>query len=494
MTGITASPKEQLISPPTQGKANEPSKHKEPKKSLPLSQLLNRVILFGTGAGLLAWGLTLTATRVTSVTATKAFVNGKIITVTSPLSGQVEEKANLDSGMPITNQQLLLKVNEPLSNSQWVQNLKLDLVTEKAKLESIEAKIRQVAKFEEVAQPKQNQKLTNQTSLEVETPKAQEVAFSQLETETERTKTDAAIRVAEQNVKEAEVDLRVAQDHEQVAKSKYAKFRVLSQQGAVSTFSVDELLKNWRVSQDQVEAARVKLETTKIHLVKEQKLKEQQEKFYKLKSRSPLPSQNRLSLNQKIEPSLNEKTESLNPEFTELQRQKTTLEIDIEAKEKALAEAQNPIEQKNYPILASSKGVLWEVMVHNGEQVNSGQPLLKQLDCQQLWVDAFVNIDDLKRFEIDSPAQVEIYGKNLKLDGRVKTIRSPLSGEQKLGQDVAVNPPDLKNQQLAQVRIELQNPKELINSHQSSAQFCQVGQVAKVNIGQGKSFLANLPF
>jgi hypothetical protein len=44
---------------------------------------------------------------------------------------------------------------------------------------------------------------------------------------------------------------------------------------------------------------------------------------------------------------------------------------------------------------------------------------------------------------------------------------------------------------MAQVRIELQKLKELISSnHKSSAQFCQVKQVAMVNIGQ-KKFIAN---
>lgn len=426
----------------------------------PLPGLLNRVILFGAGAGLLAWGLSLTANRVTSVVATKAFVNGKIITITAPLNGQVQANKTLDSGMSVTTKQLLLKVNEPLSNSQLLENLKFELVADKAKLEFLEGKIKEVSTD------------STQQTLEREKYKAQQVALSQTEREPIQTSTE--IGLAQQNIKQAELELRVAQGHEQVAKSKYEKYNFLFSQGAMSAFSVQEVLNNWKVSQEQVQAAKLKIETAKISLVEQQK------------------SIKRLGANSA---SVDVKTVYANPELTELKRQRTELQVSIQAKEKTISQAEkSPIVQKSSPILASSSGSLWEVMVQDGEQVRAGQPLLKQLNCQQLWIDAFVNIDSLKRIQIGSPAQIEIYSSNLKLNGKVKTIRSPLSTEQKLGQDVAVNPPDLQNQQMAQVKIELQNPQELINNKQSSAQFCQVGQVAKVNIGQENSLLASLPF
>src|SRR5919199_2386886 len=172
---IAAKPQKELVNPI------------KPSVGLPLSALLNRLILFGAGAGLLTWGLMLTANRVSSVTATKAFINGQIITITSPLSGQVQTKASLDSGMAVTPKQMLLNVNEPLSNSQWVQSLKLDLITEQAKLESIETKIRKLARSGNVSQPKPNQQQNEQKVLEIETDKAQKVALARLEEETLQT-------------------------------------------------------------------------------------------------------------------------------------------------------------------------------------------------------------------------------------------------------------------------------------------------------------------
>lgn len=214
----------------------------------PLSGLLNRVILFGAGAGLLAWGLTLTANRVTSVVATKAFVNGRIITVTAPLNGQVQANKTLDSGMSVTSKQLLLKVNEPKSDSQLLQNLKFDLVADKAKLASLENKIQEVSTS------------STQKSLEREAYQAQQVV-SQSETEDNTTQSNTEKRLAEQNIKQAELELRIARGHEQVAKSKYDKYSFLANQGAMSAFSVQEVSNNWKVSQEQVEAAKLKIET-----------------------------------------------------------------------------------------------------------------------------------------------------------------------------------------------------------------------------------------
>lgn len=466
-----ANPQQQVINSPTtrelthpNTKALTPPPNPKPEvknSQKPLSRLFNRVILLSAGVGLLAWGISLMANRVTSVAATKAFINGKIITVTSPLSGQIRAKAELNSGTPVTPKQLLLKVNEPLIASEWFQSLKLDLVADKAKLESIEAKIREIKQSGGATVAKRN--------------RAQDVALAQFASESEQSSRYTAVRLAEQNVKQAEIDLKIAQEHAATAYSKYKKFRFLGNQGAISSLAVEEVLNNWKVSREQIEAAKTRLETARFQLAEQQRLK----------SRAPQVTRNAFSITTN--------TQDDNPQLADLMQRKTELQVSIDAKEKAMAQFETSSqEQKDYPVLASSQGVLWEVMVQDGERVNSGQPLLKQLNCQQLWVDAFINIDDLKRVQIGSPAQVELYANNLKLNGRVKTIRSSLSGEPKLGQDVAVNPPDTKNQQLAQVRIELDHPQELVDDNESSAQFCQVGQIAKVNIGEENTLLANL--
>ncbi|HAA28945.1 MAG TPA: hypothetical protein DCE56_16210, partial [Cyanobacteria bacterium UBA8553] len=299
----------------------------KPLAGLPLSNLLNRLILFGAGAGLLTWGIALTTSRVTLVTATKAFVNGKIITVTSPIKGQVQTKESLDSGKPVTPKELLLKVNEPLSKSELLQSLKFELLAEQAKLESIEAKIKDVAQSGRIAQPQRNQQVVDQKLLQAETERVQEVAVARLDLQTAQTQADTAVRLAEQNIAQAQIELKTAQSHAQVAQSKYEKLQYLGNRGAISTFSIKEAYNNWQVSQNQVEAARVKLETAKIHQAQQQRLNVQQAQRQKLKISSLQSKPNELAVNLNVN---NTKTETLNPELVELERQKSQTQVSIE--------------------------------------------------------------------------------------------------------------------------------------------------------------------
>jgi hypothetical protein len=70
---------------------------------------------------------------------------------------------------------------------------------------------------------------------------------------------------------------------------------------------------------------------------------------------------------------------------------------------KALSSRKAPTSQK-VPCLASSSGNMEESVSYPRwrNKVRAGQPLLKQLNCQQLWVDAFVNIDALQNSDWQS--------------------------------------------------------------------------------------------
>lgn len=147
-----------------------------------------------------------------------------------------------------------------------------------------------------------------------------------------------------------------------------------------------------------------------------------------------------------------------------------------------LATARIQLQQSVYKAKAPIDGVLWEIPVQSGGQVAPNQVLFKILDCRDIWVDAFVNIDDLKRIAIGSSAAVELYANGLNLQGKVRTIRFQPTGGSELGQDVAVKRPDLESNQVAQVRIELDDPQLLLHQSDSAAQFCSVGQLAQVKI------------
>ncbi len=79
---------------------------------------------------------------------------------------------------------------------------------------------------------------------------------------------------------------------------------------------------------------------------------------------------------------------------------------------------------------------------------------------------------------------MRLQGRSEVLSGRVKSIRSHLPGVNQLGQDAAVNPPDIQQQQVAQVRIELPDRVGVSQTGGQSGSFCNVGQMAQVQIGQ----------
>jgi multidrug resistance efflux pump len=114
--------------------------------------------------------------------------------------------------------------------------------------------------------------------------------------------------------------------------------------------------------------------------------------------------------------------------------------------------------------------------------VTAGQPMVRLLNCEQIWVDAFISVDDLPRVRLGSKANIKLYNGDIELEGRVATVRSRLTGVQDLGQDSAINPPNLEEKQVAQLRIEIDHPEKLTQIENSAAAFCNVGQITQVEI------------
>jgi multidrug resistance efflux pump len=141
-------------------------------------------------------------------------------------------------------------------------------------------------------------------------------------------------------------------------------------------------------------------------------------------------------------------------------------------------------------VTTPKSGVIWEILVQEGERVIANQPMVKVLDCSSLWVEAFVTVDDLKRFEVGAPAKIDLHYRDRQLQGNVETIRSYLGSRSDLGKDVAVQPPDFRRKQLVQVRISLKETEPLLAENRTYAatdlpsdpRFCNVGQLVQVEI------------
>ncbi|MCU0552604.1 MAG: HlyD family efflux transporter periplasmic adaptor subunit [Leptolyngbya sp. Prado105] len=396
-----------------------------------LSGLLNRVLLCGTGAGLLGWGVAQTAPHVTGVVATKAVINGSIVTIHSPIAGQVQRIAPLESGSSVLPQQSFLKVVDAQGSTDWIRAAQLAVVTEKTKIAGLSQQLQTIAE-----DPSSLMMPANPVPM-------------------------AAIQLATQAVTQAETELEIAITQANQAQAKSDRMRSLGQEGAISSILLGEVQTQAQVLNQQVEIARTKLQSARLNLAEQQRLQAEslQPKF----DRQAIQSRQ-----QRIEA---------------IQQQQAELQASVTQREQAIAQAQNT---QNYNAVSPVQGVVWEVLVQNGMQVTPGQALIKVLDCRQRWVDAYVNVDDLDRIEIGNAARIE-FNKGQTLQGTVKTIRPRAAEGQTLGQDAAAPPPNIDTQQFAQLRIEIDSATTLANEPDQSARFCQVGKLVQVKIEPSQS-------
>ncbi len=392
------------------------------------SNIAIRIILFLIGAGLLGWSAWLLFSRLTSVLAVTAIVNGRILTISALNNGQVQFKTDLTSGMAVGAQQALLGVN-PVGLNTWMQGVKLDLATEMAKLDAIAAQL-----------------TTNRNTAQLESS----AAIAQL---------TVLLSPLVQKVRQAEAALAVARRQADLALATYRKTKELADAGVLSRLSAQEVYNTWLFRQSQIEAALVDLATARSQLM------QQRLTIGRLQQVAPLTP--------------------ANSNLKNLQQQQQDLQVSIRAKQNTIRQV-NALTLADQLVVAPQSGVLWEVLVQSGDSVTAGQPLLRLLTCKDLWVDAYVSLSDLDRVQIGSAAEVRLYDNMPALKGRVKTIRSFLYGVTRLG-DVAVTPPDLRDRQVAQVRIDLEQPQRLVEGELNQARFCNVGQLVKVTINQQTS-------
>lgn len=156
-----------------------------------------------------------------------------------------------------------------------------------------------------------------------------------------------------------------------------------------------------------------------------------------------------------------------------------------------IREASNGDDQQPVINLVSpSAGIVYELDRKSGEYVRPGTDVMQILDCQTLWVDAFVQEKDIPNLDPEKPVSVRILTDPEKhwLTGKVKFIRhdvrQPLfentahnnNGDNRLLKAAAPHPlmqlTPLTRQQpsLALVRVQLNTPPP---SNQNN--FCYVG-------------------
>lgn len=180
----------------------------------------------------------------------------------------------------------------------------------------------------------------------------------------------------------------------------------------------------------------------------------------------------------------------------DLEVEKKEIEAELLENETTIAQLRKEIDtinrqlalQRNAQLKAPTDAVVWSIIHKTGPlgiPIGAGDPVLKLLDCKDVWATGLVSERANARLYIGQPARVRLLdGTGREINGTVRAIRGGV-GKVQVGENVAVPPPDLVRNELA-VDVTLQQlPPDL-----TAGNFCGVGQSVEIVLevqGNGKT-------
>lgn len=106
-------------------------------------------------------------------------------------------------------------------------------------------------------------------------------------------------------------------------------------------------------------------------------------------------------------------------------------------------------------ISAPLQAVVWRLLAHTGDDVKAQQKVVRLIDCTERWLTTTVSESMLKRLKIGTPARIDLNGEALDLNGSVTLIRSGMGRLGELHADPTPLQPGQKP--LSQVRVRILN-------------------------------------
>lgn len=142
--------------------------------------------------------------------------------------------------------------------------------------------------------------------------------------------------------------------------------------------------------------------------------------------------------------------------------------------------------QQNVLVLAPTTGVIWSIDSQPQEIVEANKSIIQLLNCQNLWIEAFINETDANKLVVGQEAQININNSsNIQWKGRVETIRAG-TGRVEVGQYVVEPPPEIARRQLS-VRVATVRIKVNWQKTPRFDDFCLAGRSVNVRFLESKS-------
>lgn len=367
----------------------------------------------------------------------QAFVNARVIEVRSPISGTwMPEPDTVRAGAFVPGGKTFGKVkgvnNNPLALSLRLQRADLERKIA-IQLESIsslkgrlKSRVRELSRFQHLLsqQTELQAKNWSVTLNEAEAELAEATVRSQLrEKQLRRTRelegkgfvSEEELDVTEMSHREAEAQVEVLRSRREQIRLDSEADRLGLQLGGTMTFSYPQL----RVSEIELEIKDLKLDLN--------------------------VQQARLGA---------------------LRKQKNLVSLEQRQEEKRVISS-------TFPVL------IWSVETQGVTQVSTNQPLLRVIDCSNIWVEAFVNERAAATYHLGSLVRVSPIGRPEHWEGEVEFVRYG-TGRVSIGQPVTEPPPEISRRQLP-VRVATVKIRVDWQKKNTGVESCPVGLSVNVS-------------
>jgi multidrug resistance efflux pump len=373
----------------------------------------------------------------------QAFVNGEIIFVRAPIPGDLELKSEeiklsnqLEKGTQIGT------VKSTVENPR-VSVLKIDSSQLETRLQDVQQQISGV-----------KQQIRNRSEL---------LKLFKQQTDIQK---NLQRDYARQQIKQYEEQQIQSQAIGKLALAEAQRYNLLGKEGVVSRSKVEREIATAQQAQGKVKEIQSQIEQAKLA-----------EKA--TKSGLQLEGTRTLSYPET-------RVYELEVELTDLKQQEKNLEKQLQSIQSQLVSTSKELQaQQIVSVLAPTTGVIWSIDTQPQEKVEANKSIIQLLNCNNLWVEAFVNETDANKLVIGQAAEINLSGlSNTQWKGQVETIRSG-TGRIEVGQYVVEPPPEIARRQLP-VRVATVRIKVDWEKTPKFGDFCLAGRSVNVRFLDSK--------
>ncbi|BAZ18805.1 hypothetical protein NIES4071_106900 (plasmid) [Calothrix sp. NIES-4071] len=378
------------------------------------------------------------------ISSVQAFVNGEIIFVRAPIPGELSLKTEK---IKLSNQ--LEKGTEIGTIKSTVENPRVSVLT----IDSSQLKTRLQDVKQQISGVRQQ--IANRSEL---------MKLFKQQTDIQK---NLQRDHARQQIKQYEEQQSQSQAVRKLALAEAQRYNLLSKEGVVSRSKVESEIATALQAEGKVKEIQSQIEQAKLA-----------EKA--TKAGLQLEGTRTLSYPET-------RVYELEVELTDLKQQEKNLEKQLQSIQSQLVSTSKELQvQQKVLVLAPTTGVVWSIDTQPQEKVEANKSIIELLNCNNLWVEAFVSETDANKLVIGQTASITLSGlKNTQWNGQVETIRAG-TGRIEVGKYVVEPPPEIARRQLP-VRVATVRIKVDWQKNKSKSDFCLAGRSVDVRFIDSKS-------